>query len=255
LIKFTFVLILWGLPLWVQAQGTGILPFSLEAGDGVEWIQAEQLYRAKGGAVLVYQGWTLKAPTIEAGYSMNTGRIRITHARAYGGVTITGLDGSSAQGQALAVDVAQQTAVLSGNPKLTHPRGVLTAADRLTLSLPQKQAVAIGGVTLTAPEGTLRAQTMTAQFSGATEKQLRLEHIKAQGQVYLSQNGRKGTADEAIWYPQTGQASLKGRVRLEAAQGHFLEGGQLQLNKQQGTAILTNPGGRVQGGYTVRERE
>jgi lipopolysaccharide export system protein LptA len=180
-----------------------------------------------------------------------------------------------AEGDHATYDIDQAVLVLTGqHMKLTTPQDVLTARDSLEY-WPQKH-IAVGrgnAVVLTDDGRRLSADTMvgytadpnappapgqpappkpaTAADPGKPPADPvmasgKLQKVEAFGNVEVRTATETVRGDRGVYVPDTGIARLAGHVRITRGENQ-MNGAEADVNMKTGIAVLTNPGGRVEG--------
>jgi lipopolysaccharide export system protein LptA len=156
-----------------QAQlgaADGSAPVNVQADNGIEWQQNQQLYIARGNAVATRGPATMKADTLIAHYrdakgaAANTdNNTEIYRVEADGNVVIT-RDSRTVVGDHADYDMDQGIGIVHGKAlKMTTASDVVTARDALEWYDEKQIAIARGDAVAVRPGGrTIKADTLTA---------------------------------------------------------------------------------------------
>lgn len=226
-------------------------PISIEAASQLEWLRAENKYRATKDVVITQGKTIIRGDTAEALYDPIQGPSALTEVVLNGHVTIE-QEGRMARADKAVYDTSKQRITLSGGTvTLTAPGFSVEANDNVQYFMAENKAAATGGVTLTQKEQTLKAQSATAWF----DKDNRLLRANADGNVVMTQNTSEGKqvaqAQHARYDAVTAKVLLNGDVRL-ARGDNFMQGAAATVDLNTGYSSLQNDsaGGRVRAVFT-----
>jgi len=241
-----------GLPIPGFGNTGTALPLAIEADQGVEWRQNEQLYVAKGNATAKRGDTTVRADTLTAHYRRTTdNRQEIYKIVAEGGVKIT------TPKETITGDVAEymvETAVftLKGRPvKLDNGKGVLTAAH-VVYDTKARVANVTGGATVTEDKKKVTANRFVAYFKDDAGKQA-LRRVDAIGNVVITTPTEIARGDRGEYNADTQVATLTGNVRLTRGDNQ-LNGDRAEVNMKSGISRLLADGGTPVKGTTEAPR-
>lgn len=225
-----------GLPIPGFGTSGTALPLAIEADQGVEWRQNEQLYVAKGNATAKRGDTTIRADTLSAHYRKTTdNRQEIYKIVAQGAVKITTpketITGDTAE---YMVDTAVFT--LKGRPvKLDNGKGVLTAAQ-VVYDTKARVANVTGGATVTEDKKKVTANRFVAYFKDDAGKQA-LKRVDAIGNVVITTPTEIAKGDRGEYNAETQVATLTGNVRLTRGDNQ-LNGDRAEVNMKSGVSRL-----------------
>jgi len=245
-----------GLPIPGFGNTGTALPVAIEADQGVEWRQNEQLYIARGNATAKRGDTTIRADTLTAHYRKTAdNRQEIYKITAEGAVKIT------TPKETITSDSAEymiETAVftLKGRPvKLDNGKGVLTAG-LVVYNTKTRRADVSGGATVVEDKKRVRADRFVAYFKDEKEKNA-LRLVEGFGNVVITTPTEIARGDRGDYNAETQIATLTGNVRLTRGDNQ-LNGDRAEVNMKSGVSRLlagsgepasattkTPPGGRV----------
>lgn len=222
--------------------GTGAAtPLAIEADQGVEWRQNEQVYIARGNATAKRGDTTVRADTLSAHYrKTGDNRQEIYKITAEGGVKIT------TPKDTITADTAEymvETGVftLKGRPvKLDNGKGVLTAGI-VVYNTKTRRADVTGNATVVEDKKRVRADRFVAFFKDEKDKNsLRL--VEAFGNVVITTPTEIARGDRGEYNAETQIATLTGNVRLTRGDNQ-LNGDRAEVNMKTGVSkLLAAPG-------------
>jgi lipopolysaccharide export system protein LptA len=216
-----------GTPAAAQLGSTDpAAPISIQADNGLEWQQNQQLYIARGNALAARGPASIKANTLIAHYreakgggtAATTGNSEIYRIEADGNVVIT-RDTRTVVGDRADYDMDQGVGIVRGkNLKMTTPTDNVTARDALEWYDQKQIAVARGDAVATRQNGrTIKADTLTAYMAKAAPPgQPGAQPAKAPPPA-AKPAGKPGAAPAA--QPASAEASKIDRID---AQGHVV---------------------------------
>jgi lipopolysaccharide export system protein LptA len=231
-----------GLPGGVGAGG-GNAPVTIEADDGVEWRQNEEVYVARGNATAKRGDTTVRADSLIAHYRKGAeGRQEIYKLVADGRVKITTAK-ETAEGDRGEYDVEAATFVLTGRAvKLTTEKHTITARDRLTYNSKIKVAQVIGDATVIEDKRKVRADRFVAHLK-EEEGKTAMRKVEAFGNVIITTPSEVVRGDRGDYDAESGIATLTGNVRLTR--------GDNQLNGDRAIVNFKTNVSRVEGRVSI----
>jgi lipopolysaccharide export system protein LptA len=231
-----------GLPGGVAGRG-GNAPVTIEADDGVEWRQNEEIYVARGNATAKRGDTTVRADSLIAHYRKGAeGRQEIYKLVADGRVKIT-TPKETAEGERGEYDVEAATFVLTGKTvKLTTEKHTITARDRLTYNSKTKVAQVIGDATVIEEKRKVRADRFVAYLKEEDGKTA-MRRVEAFGNVVITTASEVVRGDKGDYDADSGIATLTGNVRLTR--------GDNQLNGDRAIVNFKTNVSRVEGRVSI----
>lgn len=243
-----------GLPIPGFGNTGTAVPLAIEADQGVEWRQNEQLYVAKGNATAKRGDTTLRADTLTAHYRRGPeNRQEIYKIVAEGAVKIT-TPKETITGDTAEYMVETGVFTLKGRPvKLDNGKGVLTAAH-VVYDTKARVATVTGNATVTEDKKRVTANRFVAYFKEDAGKQA-LKRVDAIGNVVITTPTEIAKGDRGEYNAETQVATLTGNVRLTRGDNQ-LNGDRAEVNMKSGVSRLladagtpsanaTQPRGRV----------
>jgi lipopolysaccharide export system protein LptA len=230
-----------GLPIPGFGNTGTALPLAIEADQGVEWRQNEQVYIARGNATAKRGDTTVRADTLSAHYrKTGDNRQEIYKITAEGSVKIT------TPKDTITSDTAEymvETGVftLKGRPvKLDNGKGVLTAGI-VVYNTKTRRADVTGNASVVEDKKRVRAGRFVAFFKEEKEKNsLRL--VEAFGNVVITTATEIARGDRGEYNAETQIATLTGNVRLTRGDNQ-LNGDRAEVNMKTGVSkLLAAPG-------------
>ena len=245
-----------GLPLPGFGNTGTALPVAIEADQGVEWRQNEQVYIARGNATAKRGDTSIRADALYAHYRRTQdNRQEIYKIVAEGAVKIT------TPKETITSDTAEymvETGVftLKGKPvKIDSGKSTLTAG-LIVYNSKNKTANVTGGAQVTEEKKRVRADRFLAFFKEDGGKQS-LKRVEAFGNVVITTPTEIAKGNRGDYDAETQVATLSGNVRLTRGDSQ-LNGERAEVNMKSGVSKLlagderpvageTNPakGGRV----------
>lgn len=233
-----------GLPGGVGgARGANNQPVTIDADDGVEWRQNEEVYIARGNATAKRGDTTVRADSLTAHYRKGPeGRQEIYKLVADGKVKIT-TPKETAEGDRGEYDVEAATFVLTGKAvKLTTEKHTITARDRLTYNSKTKVAQVIGDATVIEDKRKVRADRFVAYLKEEDGKTA-MRRVEAFGNVVITTASEVVRGDRGDYDADSGIATLTGNVRLTR--------GDNQLNGDKAIVNFKTNVSRVEGRVSI----
>ena len=237
----------------MDLKGGGDVPIEVEAENGIEWQQDNQLFVARGHARATRGDVSVFADELRAYYREKPdGGTEIGRLDAVGHVRIESTKGGKAFGETGVFDVDNDVLVLSGKKvRFESGEDVITADRQLEYYNAKKMAVARGHAVAKRGSKVLKTDVLVAHFverKGKTE----VERVEAFDNVVIETEKDVAYADRGVYNVESGIAVLTGSVRIER-DGNTLVGCQAQVNLNTGISKLQScptSGRRVQGVIT-----
>lgn len=253
------------------AQGPGLgagedAPVEINADEGIEWRQQDNVYIARGNASAARGDVTVRAETLTAHYrSTPEGGTDIWRIDADGKVSISAPSGT-AYGDKGVYDVVNGVLVLrGGNLRMDTETYTVTARDSLEYWEPRRMAVARGDAVVVSDDKRLQADVVAAYLADAPAGQKpagqkqqegdgagptgdggnRLERIEAFGNVLVTSPNQVARAERGIYVLESGIATLFGSVKITRDQDQ-LNGEYGEVNLNTGVSkLLSGPPGKA----------
>ena len=241
---FSVVFPLWGtsafsqsLNLSSQKEGNNV-PIEVFADNGIEWMQNEKLFIARGNAKAVRDGVTVTGDTLKAYYREKPdGENEIFRLDADGNVTIATAT-ETVTGNAATYNVDDSALIMRGSPaRLVTPTDTVIAYDRLEYWEREGKAVARGNATALRDDKRIQADVLEAFFGPGPEKENELKTAHARGSVVLTTAQDVVTGDKGDYSADTGLAVMTGDVKLTRGNNQ-LNGGYAEVNMKTGISRL-----------------
>jgi lipopolysaccharide export system protein LptA len=230
-----------GLPIPGFGSTGTALPIAIEADQGVEWRQNEQIYVARGNATAKRGDTTVRADTLTAHYRKTSdNRQEIWKIAADGSVKITTpKDTINSDSAEYLIETGVFT--LKGRPaRLDNGKGVLTA-PHVTYNTKQRVAHVNGGATVVEDKKRVRADRFVAYFKDEKERNA-LRLVEAFGNVVITTQSEIARGDRGDYNAESQIATLTGNVRLTRGDNQ-LNGDRAEVNMQTGISkLLAEPG-------------
>jgi lipopolysaccharide export system protein LptA len=239
-------------------------PLDIQADDGIEWQQNNNVYIAHGNAratrgtasvfadtLIAYYRPTAPGPkpaASEASASSTFGSSQIYRVEAEGNVRIA-TETQTIYGDHAIYDLDRAIAVVTGKHlRLVTPRDTVTARDTLEWYDTPQVAVARGDAVAIQNEKRLAGDVLTAQVVKSENGTSRISRIDAQGHVLVSTINEIARGNSGVYNVDTGIATLAGAVTI-TREGNELRGqyGVVDLNKNV-SRLLSAPPGSTQAG-------
>jgi lipopolysaccharide export system protein LptA len=221
-------------------------PLDIEAEQGIEWQQNNNVYIARGNARASRGNATVYADTLIAHYrpaapdrakqagngGLTGGSTDIYRVEAEGNVRLT-TDTQTVYGDRAVYDLDSATAVVTGkNLKLVTPKDTVTARDSLEWYDNTLIAVARGEAVAMREAKRLAGDVLTAQVVKPADGPSRISRIDAQGHVVVTTINEIARGATGVYNADTGIASLAGGVTITR--------GDNELRGQYGVVDLNN---------------
>ena len=225
-----------GLPIPGFGTTGTALPVAIEADQGVEWRQNEQVYIARGNATAKRGDTTIRADALYAHYRKTTdNRQEIYKITAEGAVKIT------TPKETITSDAAEymvETALftLKGKPvKIDNGKSQLTTA-LVVYHSKSKRADVTGGAQVVEDKKRVRADRFVAYFKEESGKQS-LKRVEAFGNVVITTPTEIARGNRGDYEAETQVATLTGNVRLTRGDNQ-LNGDRAEVNMKSGVSKL-----------------
>lgn len=259
----------------VEADGRPA-PIEVEADNGIEWLQAEQRFIARGNAVATKGDTQVLADTLIADYREvpedQGGGTEIFRLTAEGNVTIRSPE-ETATGSRAMYNVDDAVVTLWGAPaRLDTPTDRVTAEESIRYHERERKAVATGNARATTAEGRdIRAAVLTAYFldpeAGGGQGQgqggggdtvggdSELDRIYAEGGVTITTPNEVAQGDKGNFNAKTGIAELEGSVKITRDKS-VLTGSRATTDLNTGVSTLSSgAGGKARGLLVPQARD
>ena len=222
-------------------------PIEINAKEGIEWLQKEQVYIARGNAFIRQGATTVFGNTVSAWYTKGaSGKQKIFRIDAIGDVRVQSAQQTAYGTQAVYI-IEQNLLILTGNPKLFSGADSLAARDSLEFWAEKDLAIARGEATVSRGENRLRANVLTAHLGKDKDKKTSIKLIEAYNNVLISQRGEIIRAERASYNLNTGIAKVEQNVRITRGDSQ-LNGDKGVVNLKTGVSqIFSSAGNQVRG--------
>lgn len=227
-------------------------PIEINADQGVEWRQDQQVYIAHGHASARQGDVTIYADTLTAHYDKGpTGGTRFWRIDADGHVRIVSPQ-QTAYGNKAVYDVTNGILVLTGSPQLVTPTDRITARDSLEFWERKSMAVARGDAIIVRGDKRLRADVLTGLFAKGKDGKNHLDRVEAFNNVVMSSPTEIIRGQRGVYNVNTGIAVLRGSVKITRGADQ-LDGAVAEVNMNTGVSrMLSGRAGRVRGYFLPR---
>jgi lipopolysaccharide export system protein LptA len=269
---------------------SGDAPLVVTADGTLEWLRDQQLYVARGNAKAVRNDMTVTADVLSAHYETPPGKksgMQIASLQADGNVEMQSPT-SQAYGDHGVYDMNKHVMVLTGKAlKLVTPEEVIVAKDSLEYFQDSDTGVARGDAIAVRGDDRLNADVIAAIFhhdsaadksakkdkkggaaaqpqptdaaanngTGDTTKNSRLEKLEAKGHVVLVTQTDVVTGDEAVYNPNTDQATVLGNVKVTRGDNQ-LDGARAEVDMATGISrLFAAPNEKVRGLFTPQKKD
>ncbi len=220
------------------------------ADDGIEWLQNENIFIARGNAVANRGVVSVKSDLLRAYYYEKDGSTEIWRMDAEGSVKISSPT-ESAFGDMAVYDVLKGVMVITGNDvRFVAGADTITAKKQLEYWETKQMAVARGDAVAVRGEKTLKADVLAAHFKRNASGETAVHRIDAYDNVTIVTKADHVTSDRAVYDVPTGIANMTGNVRITRGQ-NVLTGCRAVVNMNTNVSKLFScndgTGTRVQG--------
>ena len=226
-------------------------PIVIEAEDGIEWRRDEQVYIARGNAMVARGDIAVHADLLKAYYRGDgSSASEIYRVEATGNVRLVS-PGETVYGEYAVYDVERRVLVVTGgNLKVETDSEIVTAKDSLEYWQEQMVVVARGAAQVVQPDAgrNVRAETLTGFFRENPDGEVVLFQVEAAGNVRIERGQEVARAAKAVYNLDTEIATLTGGVKITQGQNQ-LNGDFAEFNLRTGISRLLGSGtddGRVQ---------
>ena len=190
------------------------IPIEISAKEGIEWLQKEQVYIARGNAFIRQGATTVYGNTISAWYTKDgSEKPKIFRIDAKGDVRVQSAQQTAHGTQAVYI-IEQNLLILTGSPKLFSGSDSLAARDSLEFWAEKDLAIARGAATVSRGENRLRANVLRAHLGKNKDKKTSIKLIEAYKNVLISTKGEIILAEKASYNLNTGIAKVEQNVRI-----------------------------------------
>jgi lipopolysaccharide export system protein LptA len=241
-----------GLPIPGFSNSGKALPVAIEAENGVEWRQQEQIYVARGNAVARRGDTTIRADTLTAHYRKTAeNRQEIWKITAQGATKIT-TPRETIRSDSAQYVVESATFSLVGRPvTIENGKNTLTAG-KVDYDTRSKVAHIVGDATVTEEQRKVRADRLVAYFKNSEGGENRLRRVDALGNVVITTPTEVARGDKGDYDAEAKVATLTGNVKLTRGDSQ-LNGQRAEVNMRTGVSRLLADGtDRTNGGKRVR---
>ncbi len=256
---FTIIVSLWALPAWAVVGHNSIFDgdeaVNIEASSGIEWLNDEKSYIARGDAVATRGKFTIKADTLAARYrDGKRGEPEIYELRATGDVRIqAGQDAATAQEAVYNMD--KQYFKLSGDVvTLTTAEQKVTANRTIEYWAEKRLAIATGRASVYRDAYRLTADTLNVTLAENSDtKALEVRYVEANNNVVIKSEREEIRGNKATYDMAKQLAMVTGDVAL-IRDANKLVGTKAEINIATGVSRLVNTAssdGRVKGVFRI----
>jgi lipopolysaccharide export system protein LptA len=244
-------------PPAAQAQSLGSFdvdqpgaPIVIEAEEGIEWRRDEQVYIARGNAMIARGNIAVHADMLKAYYRGDgSSANEIYRVEASGSVRLVS-PGETVYGEYAVYDVERKVLVMTGGDlRVETDSETVTAKDSLEYWQDQMVVVARGAAQIVQADAgrNVRADTLTGFFRDDGEETV-LFQVEAAGNVRIERGNEVARAAKAVYNLDTEIATLTGGVKITQGENQ-LNGEYAEFNLRSGVSRLLGSGtddGRVQ---------
>ena len=236
-----------------QAQGlnvtgtSGNLPIEVQADDGIEWQQDQQMFVARGNARATRGDVSVHSDLLRAFYRKKEGGgTEIFRLEAIGSVKIVS-SGATAYGDTAVYDVDKGIMVLSGkNVKLVTAEDTITADQQLEYYDAKQMAVARGNALAVRADRKIRTDVLVAYFRKDATGKTKVSRVDAFDNVHIVTTQDNVWADRGVYNADSGIATLTGAVKLVRGE-NTLVGCSAEVNLNTGISKLKSCEGQQRG--------
>lgn len=236
-----------------KLMGANDQPVTIDAQDGIEWRQDEQVYIARGKARASRGKISITADLLRAHYRKGKeGNNEIWKVDAIGAVYIDS-GKESVYGDKGIYNLDTGVFTLTGDDlRINSGDGqTVTARDRLEYRHQERVARALGNATATKDDKILRADVLTAFFTEGADGKQTIQRVEATGGVIVTTEAERATAIRAQYDAKRELVTLSGDVKLTRG-ANQLNGEYAEVNLKTGVSrLLARPRG-ASGGQPVR---
>lgn len=248
--------------------GGGDAPVEIDAEDGIEWLQAERAYVARGNALARQGDLEVRAQVLTAFYrdAETDGEGGVYRLEAEPDVEIS-TGSETVRGRHAVYLMDEALLEVTGRPRLETAERIVTARDRMLYWRDARTATAEGDVVMVDADKEMRADRMSAWFAAEGAEQGGLETVAAEGNVVIATATDVTTGDYGVYDLASDTACLTGGVTITQGETH-LQGSYAQVDLTSGVSrLLVSPpaeglcrsqwrsdSGRVHGIITLDDR-
>jgi lipopolysaccharide export system protein LptA len=230
-------------------------PIQVEADNGIEWQQDNEVLIARGNARASRAGATIFADTLRAFYKRDAhGSSNLNRLDAAGKVRILSqtetIDGDNA-----VYDMTQAIMVVTGK-KVNYRSGndLVTADKQMEYYETAQKAVARGAAVAYHDGKRLHAEVLESYLRKTADNKSEVYEIRAFENVMIVTEQDVVRADRAIYNVKTELATLTGNVRINRGES-VLEGDSAEINMKTGVSRLLGNNSRPRGLIVPQKRE
>lgn len=236
-------------------------PLAIEAQEGIEWQQSNQVYIARGAARATKGDVTVAAETLIAHYRpLEGGGTEIWRIEATGAVRIT-TPQETATGDKGIYDIDQAVLVLTGREvSFATPTESITAKKSMEYWEDRGLAVARGDAVAIQDDKRLRGDVLSAHLREDAEGKLKIYRVEAFGNVEVASETEIVRAQYGDYNVESGIATLTGSVKITKGQNQ-LNGDFAEVDLNTGISKLlarpdtmTGESGQVHGIFVPKEK-
>jgi lipopolysaccharide export system protein LptA len=249
-----------GLNSTFGSSGSGE-PLVIEAQEGIEWQQSNQIYIARGAARATKGEVTVAAETLIAHYrEIEGGGTEIWRIEATGAVRIT-TPQETATGDKGIYDIDQGVLVLTGREvSFATPTERITATQSMEYWEGRGLAVARGDAVAIQDDKRLRGDVLSAHLKEDADGKLKIYRVEAFGNVEVKSETEIVRAQYGDYNLESGIATLTGSVKITNGQNQ-LNGDYAEVDLNTGISRLlarpntaTGESGQVHGIFVPKEK-
>lgn len=241
----------WGSP--GGAQGLNVtgtsnnLPIEVQADDGIEWQQDQQVFLARGNARATRGEVSVHSDLLRAFYrKKEAGGTEIFRLEAVGSVKIVST-GETAYGDTAVYDVDKEIMVLNGkNVRLVTAEDTITADQQLEYYDAKQMAVARGNAVAVRADRKIRTDVLVAYFHKDAAGKTKVSRVDAFDNVHIVTAQDNVWADRGVYNVDSGIATLTGAVKLVRGE-NTLVGCSAEVNLNTGISKLKSCDGQQRG--------
>ena len=226
-------------------------PITIDASEGIEWRQDDQVYVARGNAKAIRGDVSVAADLLQARYRKGEDdKNQIWQVEALGNVVIVSR-GDKVYGDKGIYNIDSGVFELTGKDlRIVGEDQVVTARDKIEYRRNEQIARALGNATATKGDKSLRADSLTAHFGEDPTGKTRLERIEATGDVIVTTPTEVAQAKRADYDAVKEFVTLSGDVKLNRGPNQ-LNGEYAEVDLAKGVSrLLARPRG-ASGGKPV----
>ncbi len=222
-------------------------PVAIEADTQLEWLKADNKFRATGNVVITQGTTSIKGDNAEALYDAAKGPSALTEMIVTGNVIIKSDDNTATAEQATYNTITQIATLRGKHIVLTTPKASVTAQSGMDYDVANRKVTSKGPSVVTQGTDKIQSDQLTVWLTEKNE----MKRAEARGHVIITQKTADGTniaqAERGDYDAVGKQATLTGNVKLTQGQNH-MQGDAATINLATGYSSLKNnaaTGGRV----------